>query len=273
VNARVSQFWASLSPQEKAAWLASVGKAPVSVEPAGRVLASGNARVQVGSVTPQKAALLQWAAPDGQCVPCFLSVGPLVLNGTGDTPEFIQGWQAALNGFLNGATQTYFQRYLQLEYGVGGALSNVVEMDLRSGYIALPPVSYVRLAYVDEGVAAGAPLIAAGFTGSAALVAGSHPQADVPTFTMSGIYDGAYPFPLQAKAVELVNPGRLSWPTGGAPYTGRVIQETTAATPLVSPPWAPVRVPGATNRNVLTFDYVSEPVAGLRGLLVFSLDL
>lgn len=254
-------LWARMSPRERAAWLEGAGAKAPDVHGVQRVLATGGARVERDAPVRSQ-AVLSWSADNGCAENVSLQIGPYVLDFTGSNPGFIQGWVPALQG--NGVEFPASETCLKLEYG-SGTSSLVAKFDIRTGSYKLPPVSWVRLS-LDADQPALAPAVRI----TATLVSGESGQSDVPTYTMvSLISGGQYLFPAQARAVEILGQGRMSWPVPSAQVT--VIQESTAPTPVVSPPWAPVRLPLSSTRD--RFLWTNEPTQGLPSTLVFSLDL
>lgn len=246
--------WEEMTPAEQRAWL--VSNVPLSQTVQTRMrLASGQADQAALLSLPNVAGGVQWSAPEGQATECCLVIGGGEIQGS-----FRQVWLPAEVGNTVIA--------VEVEYGTGNVRQRVL-MDVKTGSFQLPPCSFVRASLLQKTVNG-----AAGVTGALripmSLVQGVAPDAEDWTYTITAMVDGNYYFPAFARQVELVNPGRMSYvgPFGG--NTIRIIQESTAASPLVSPPWSPVDLVDQLSGVNQQFAWVNEPTAALTGTCVFT---
>lgn len=257
---------ANMTPAERRHWQVPPAGGPAPTRSVRGVLAYGGADIPRLAAFPQKVGILQWGALNGQAIECCLDVGPIYLPAS--TATYRQQWFAAEVG--NGVGNPTEVFALELEYGAGGTQTKTVLIDCKPGLIALPPCAFVRLALVNRNSDGSAGVVAIEQRVTVTLVEGVSPQAAQATYSMGRLENGSYAFPNNAESVAIIHPGRIEW--GPAlDRAGRIIQECTAAVPLVSPPWSPVQLP--FQDVALGFTYTNEPVAALKGLLCFNLGL
>lgn len=238
--------WDQMTPAEQRAWNLQQQAPAVTVDQR-QVLASGQASVPTAAM-PFQAGGLQWSAPERAATECVLHVGPMT-NGT------------TFRGMWFPAEVPSQIVCLEVEYGAANT-RKTLRLDVRDGTYQLPSCSFVRASIIQEGafntVAMSVPM---------ALVSGTHGHDEF-TYTMAQMPDGVYTFPRGARSVDVINPGRIVY-TGPFGSQVKVIQETTAAVPLVSPPWAPVELPDMQS-GVTQFTWTNEPVAALLGMCSFK---
>lgn len=244
-----------MTPAEKRAWMVSTGNPPDMTIPMRMTLASGQAEMVAGTSLPSAAGGLQWSSTNGLATECCLLVGGGEFQGS-----FRQIWFPAEVGDTVIA--------LEVEYGSGNVRQRVL-MDIKTGTYQIPPCAYVRASVVQRTVSG-----AAGTTGAiripVALVQGSVPDAEDWTYTISAMVNGNYNFPAFARTVEIINPGRMVYTGPFAGNTVRIIQESTAPSPLVSPPWSPVDLVDMLSGTNQQFAWTNEVTAGLTGTCVFG---
>jgi len=196
-----------------------------TVRTAGIVLATGSSGAPAATYQPgteSSFGVLAWQSDGPIAVPVTLTIG-------GQMPFAVVGgidWVPAY-----GASG---EACLLAEYGAGSASSRV-KLDVVSGSVAFPPVTFFRLSVLVRPTAVMALYPA--LTMQAVLTQGAAADTEA-RYTWYGVPNGTYQLPPQAVVVGTNTPGTMTMLPSGI-----VVDHRWDASPQVmTPPWSPVDV-------------------------------